>query len=85
MTPDAVRVRYDKKRVGDAPMERIFASGMREFFKLREKRVSDTGDDLFGVGEAHTHMLSVIFALAMMRSDALIPTPRVPPTFRRRG
>lgn len=24
-----------------APMERIFASGMREFFKLREKRVSD--------------------------------------------
>ncbi|WP_140634479.1 protein TolQ [Methylibium rhizosphaerae] len=24
-----------------APMERIFASGMREFFKLREKRVTD--------------------------------------------
>jgi biopolymer transport protein TolQ len=31
------------QRVGDAPMERIFASGMREFFKLREKRVADTG------------------------------------------
>ena len=31
------------KRTGDAPMERIFASGMREFFKLREKRVMDTG------------------------------------------
>ena len=26
-----------------APMERIFASGMREFLKLREKRVSDAG------------------------------------------
>ena len=27
----------------DSPMERIFASGMREFWKLREKRVVDTG------------------------------------------
>ncbi len=26
-----------------APLERIFASGMREFLKLREKRVADTG------------------------------------------
>ena len=27
----------------ESPMERIFASGMREFWKLREKRVVDTG------------------------------------------
>jgi biopolymer transport protein TolQ len=27
------------RQVGDAPMERIFASGMREFFKLREKKL----------------------------------------------
>ncbi len=40
------------KRVGDAPMERIFASGMREFFKLREKRVSDTGALLDGARRA---------------------------------
>ena len=26
-----------------APMERIFASGMREFLKLRERRVTDAG------------------------------------------
>src|SRR3954463_2003791 len=31
------------KQGGASPMERIFASGMREFFKLREKRVMDTG------------------------------------------
>ena len=31
------------ERPSNAPMERIFASGMREFFKLREKRVMDPG------------------------------------------
>jgi len=40
------------KRVGEAPMERIFASGMREFFKLREKRVTDTGALLDGARRA---------------------------------
>ena len=30
-------------RVEGAPLERIFASGMREFMKLRERRVSDGG------------------------------------------
>ena len=40
------------KRTGDAPMERIFASGMREFFKLREKRVTDTGALLDGARRA---------------------------------
>jgi biopolymer transport protein TolQ len=40
------------KRTGDAPMERIFASGMREFFKLREKRVMDTGSLLDGARRA---------------------------------
>ena len=40
------------KQVGDAPMERIFASGMREFFKLREKRVTDTGALLDGARRA---------------------------------
>jgi len=33
-------------------MERIFASGMREFFKLREKRVMDTGALLDGARRA---------------------------------
>jgi len=33
-------------------MERIFASGMREFFKLREKRVADTGALLDGARRA---------------------------------
>jgi biopolymer transport protein TolQ len=40
------------KHVGEAPMERIFASGMREFFKLREKRVTDTGALLDGARRA---------------------------------
>ena len=40
------------QRVGDAPMERIFASGMRGFFKLREKRVMDTGALLDGARRA---------------------------------
>jgi biopolymer transport protein TolQ len=35
-----------------APMERIFASGMREFFKLREKRVADAGALLDGARRA---------------------------------
>jgi biopolymer transport protein TolQ len=30
-------------RADAAPLERIFASGMREFLKLREKRVTDAG------------------------------------------
>ena len=30
-------------RKDGAPLERIFASGMREFLKLREKRIGDTG------------------------------------------
>jgi biopolymer transport protein TolQ len=32
-----------KKSRDSAPMERIFASGMREFQKLREKRIADPG------------------------------------------
>ena len=35
-----------------APMERIFASGMREFLKLRERRVSDPGALLDGARRA---------------------------------
>lgn len=35
-----------------SPMERIFASGMREFFKLREKRVADAGALLDGARRA---------------------------------
>jgi biopolymer transport protein TolQ len=35
-----------------APMERIFASGMREFMKLRERRVSDAGALLDGARRA---------------------------------
>jgi len=46
LSPDATR------HVGEAPMERIFASGMREFFKLREKRVMDTGALLDGARRA---------------------------------
>lgn len=30
-------------RLNGAPLERIFASGMREFLKLREKRIADSG------------------------------------------
>ncbi|HEY1392840.1 MAG TPA: protein TolQ, partial [Methylibium sp.] len=36
---DAAKVASDNQRA--APMERIFASGMREFFKLRERRVNE--------------------------------------------
>jgi biopolymer transport protein TolQ len=35
-----------------APMERIFASGMREFMKLRERRVADAGALLDGARRA---------------------------------
>ena len=37
-----------KRGTSSAPMERIFASGMREFMKLREHRVSDSGALLDG-------------------------------------
>ena len=40
------------KRPDGAPMERIFASGMREFMKLRERRVSDAGALLDGARRA---------------------------------
>ena len=40
------------KREAGAPMERIFASGMREFMKLREKRVGDAGALLDGARRA---------------------------------
>jgi biopolymer transport protein TolQ len=40
------------QKSGGSPMERIFASGMREFFKLREKRVADTGALLEGARRA---------------------------------
>ena len=36
------------KRPDGSPLERIFASGMREFLKLREKRVADSGALLDG-------------------------------------
>ena len=36
----------------DGPLARIFASGMREFLKLREKRVSDSGALLDGARRA---------------------------------
>ena len=40
------------KQTAASPMERIFASGMREFFKLREKRVVDSGALLDGARRA---------------------------------
>jgi biopolymer transport protein TolQ len=40
------------KRTDASPMERIFASGMREFMKLRERRVSDAGALLDGARRA---------------------------------
>jgi biopolymer transport protein TolQ len=43
----------DANRRADAsPMERIFAAGMREFFKLREKRVTDASALLDGARRA---------------------------------
>jgi len=41
-----------KQAADGSAMERIFASGMREFFKLREKRVADTGALLDGARRA---------------------------------
>ena len=40
------------KRTNGAPLERIFASGMREFMKLRERRVTDGGALLDGARRA---------------------------------
>ena len=42
-----------------SPMERIFASGMREFFKLREKRVVDTGALLDSLGKVQSKGVQV--------------------------
>ena len=39
-------------RQGGAPLERIFAAGMREFLKLRERRVTDPGALLDGARRA---------------------------------
>ncbi len=41
-----------KRAQTSAPMERIFASGMREFMKLRERRVTDAGALLDGARRA---------------------------------
>ncbi|WP_395693041.1 protein TolQ [Piscinibacter sp.] len=40
------------QKASSSPMERIFASGMREFLKLRERRVSDPGALLDGARRA---------------------------------
>ena len=40
------------RRSDTSPMERIFAAGMREFFKLREKRVADVSALLDGARRA---------------------------------
>ncbi len=40
------------RRADASPMERIFAAGMREFFKLREKRVTDASALLDGARRA---------------------------------
>ena len=40
------------ERPSGSPMERIFASGMREFLKLRERRVSDSGALIDGARRA---------------------------------
>jgi biopolymer transport protein TolQ len=40
------------QRVDGAPLERIFASGMREFMKLRERKVVDSGALLDGARRA---------------------------------
>ena len=41
-----------KRSESAAPMERIFASGMREFLKLRERRLADAGPLLDGARRA---------------------------------
>ena len=40
------------KKTAAAPMERIFASGMREFLKLRERKLTDAGSLLDGARRA---------------------------------
>lgn len=40
------------QKAASSPMERIFASGMREFMKLRERRVADAGMLLDGARRA---------------------------------
>ena len=41
-----------QRTIKNSPMERIFASGMREFLKLRERRVTDPGSLLDGARRA---------------------------------
>ena len=41
-----------KNATHGGPMERIFASGMREFHKLRERRITDTGTVMDGARRA---------------------------------
>jgi biopolymer transport protein TolQ len=48
---DLYNLAIDNPRKG-GPMERIFASGMREFLKLRERRVNDAGALLDGARRA---------------------------------
>ena len=48
---DLYNLASDSPRKG-GPMERIFASGMREFLKLRERRVNDAGALLDGARRA---------------------------------
>ncbi|PPE71614.1 protein TolQ [Caldimonas thermodepolymerans] len=48
---DLYQLASDNPRQG-GPMERIFASGMREFLKLRERRVTDAGALLDGARRA---------------------------------
>ena len=40
------------KKPASSPMERIFASGMREFFKLRERKLTDPGSLVDGARRA---------------------------------
>jgi biopolymer transport protein TolQ len=47
-----VRLGRHQERRQRGPMERIFASGMREFQKLRERRITDTGTLLDGARRA---------------------------------
>ncbi len=41
-----------RKTAGSGPMERIFASGMREYLKLRERRIGDAGTLMDGARRA---------------------------------
>ena len=44
------------------PMERIFASGMREYQKLRERRITDNGTLMDGARRAFLSMAEIQFA-----------------------